>query len=84
MMRSPIVFIAVIVIQIVFWYGMSIPTIWEEGWQGTRNIQPKTKILEKPHSKQMADILSFGDQQFYFRIRALLLQNAGDTYGRFT
>lgn len=81
-MHIRLVFILGLMIQFIFWYG--IPFLGENGWRGTRNITPKLEVLGPPHGKIMTKILSFGDQQFYFRVRALLLQNAGDTYGRFT
>ncbi|MCH2038883.1 MAG: hypothetical protein MK137_09865 [Rickettsiales bacterium] len=83
-MRIPLFFASLVLLQIMFWNGISLPFKGADGWQGTRHIQPSLGILNAPHSKTMANIVSFGDPQLYFRIRALLLQNAGDTYGRFT
>ncbi|MEM7617630.1 MAG: hypothetical protein AAF195_04540, partial [Pseudomonadota bacterium] len=34
--------------------------------------------------KSLVDIYSFGDREFFFRLNALKIQNAGDTFGRFT
>ena len=35
-------------------------------------------------NKYLVNVISLGDREFYFRTLALKLQNAGDTFGRFT
>jgi hypothetical protein len=53
-------------------------------WWQTRSIKPKLGIVPEVPTIAAAKALSLGDEQFYFRWQALELQNAGDTYGRFT
>lgn len=53
-------------------------------WNETRNILPDMAIVPDVPAKDTVKALSLGDEQFYFRILALDIQNAGDTYGRFT
>ncbi len=53
-------------------------------WQSTKDIRPDLGIVPEVPGKQAVEALSFGDKQFYFRILAHNIQNAGDTYGRFT
>jgi hypothetical protein len=53
-------------------------------WANTRHIQPDMGIVPEVPGKETLQALTFGDDQFYFRIMAFTLQNAGDTFGRFT
>lgn len=53
-------------------------------WVQTRNIRPELGVVPPVPSKEELAILQMGDPQFYFRALALQMQNAGDTYGRFT
>jgi hypothetical protein len=53
-------------------------------WFKTKDITPDLAIVPPVPGEQAVQALSFGDTQFYFRVLALELQNAGDTYGRFT
>lgn len=53
-------------------------------WWHTRAILPEMDIVPDVPGKEEVSVLSFGDEQFYFRIMALRIQNAGDTFGRFT
>lgn len=53
-------------------------------WAKTRDIMPSMDIVPDVPGRESVKALSFGDEQFYFRMLALELQNAGDTYGRFT
>lgn len=53
-------------------------------WTQTRNIRPDLAVVPPVPSVQELALLKMGDDQFYFRTLALQLQNAGDTYGRFT
>ncbi|MGE0754852.1 MAG: hypothetical protein AB7L92_06795 [Alphaproteobacteria bacterium] len=53
-------------------------------WQHTRNIKPDMGIVPDVPGKQAIHALTFGDDEFFFRILAMNIQNAGDTYGRFT
>lgn len=53
-------------------------------WNMARGKLPDLGIVPDVPGKVAVKALSFGDEQFYFRILALDLQNAGDTFGRFT
>lgn len=53
-------------------------------WQSTKDNRPDLGIVPEVPGKQVVEALSFGDKQFYFRVLAHTIQNAGDTYGRFT
>ncbi len=53
-------------------------------WSQTRHITPRMDIVPDVPGKQAIKALSFGDEQFYFRVLAFDIQNAGDTFGRFT
>ena len=50
----------------------------------TRKIRPQLEIVPNVPGRSAVKALSFGDEQFYFRMLAIDLQNSGDTYGRFT
>lgn len=51
-------------------------------WFYTNNIQPYVEIVPTPPGPVAMQALSFGDMQFYFRSKALMLQNLGDGYRR--
>lgn len=53
-------------------------------WYETRHIRPELGIVPPVPGKQEIQALTFGDNQFYFRVLAFSIQNAGDTFGRFT
>lgn len=53
-------------------------------WLQTRTIKPDLEIVPAVPGKASLDAMSFGDNAFYFRVLALKLQNAGDSYGHFT
>lgn len=53
-------------------------------WSQTRYILPNMDIVPEVPARETVKALSLGDEQFYFRVLALQIQNAGDTYGRFT
>jgi hypothetical protein len=53
-------------------------------WLKTENIKPQISIVPQLPSKYSIEALSFGDREFYFRILAMKIQNAGDSFGRFT
>lgn len=53
-------------------------------WSHSRTIVPNMAIVPDVPGKDVVKALSLGDEQFYFRVLALHIQNAGDTYGRFT
>lgn len=53
-------------------------------WLKTENIKPDVNIVPPLPSKHSIAALSLGDDQFYFRVLAMQIQNAGDSFGRFT
>ena len=53
-------------------------------WSRTHTILPDMGIVPDVPSQTTLKALSFGDDQALFRLLALNLQNAGDTFGRFT
>lgn len=53
-------------------------------WYNTKQITPQMDIVPDVPGRQAIHALTFGDDEFYFRILAFNLQNAGDTFGRFT
>lgn len=53
-------------------------------WANTRTIRPSLDVVPPVPGKEELAVLKMGDDQFYFRALALEMQNAGDTYGRFT
>lgn len=63
--------LALVCLQLGFWYH-------------TKDIKPDLGIVPDVPGRATVRALAFGDNQFYFRVLAFMLQNAGDTYGRFT
>ena len=53
-------------------------------WVQSRHVLPDMSIVPDVPGREVVKALSLGDEQFYFRYLALIIQNAGDTYGRFT
>ncbi len=53
-------------------------------WLKAEKIKPDVNIVPKLPSAQAVAAFSFGDSQFYFRVNALRIENAGDSFGRFT
>lgn len=53
-------------------------------WFETRDIQPDIGVVPDVPGREALHALTFGDDEFFFRVFALSLQNSGDTYGRFT
>lgn len=53
-------------------------------WSQSRHILPNMAVVPDVPGKEVVKALSLGDEQFYFRFLAMRIQNAGDTYGRFT
>lgn len=53
-------------------------------WYKTRDIMPEMKIVPDVPGEATVKALSLGDEQAFFRLLALNVQNAGDTFGRFT
>lgn len=53
-------------------------------WQKTHAIMPEMSIVPSVPGERTVRALSFGDEQAFFRLLALNIQNSGDTFGRFT
>lgn len=53
-------------------------------WNHTRAIMPEMGIVPDVPGENALHALSFGDEEAFFRLHALNLQNSGDTFGRFT
>lgn len=72
--KTPLLNIALlcaISLQITFWYN-------------TKHIKPEMVIVPHVPKETTVHLLSLGDAQFYFRQLAFKIQNAGDSWGRFT
>lgn len=65
------VFVALFISQVAF-------------WNYTRAIKPELGIVPDVPGERTVRALSFGDEQVFFRLLALNIQNSGDTFGRFT
>lgn len=64
-------FFLITIIQIFFWYS-------------THHIKPEMHIVPDVPGELAVKATSLGDEELYFRILAMELQNAGDSFGRFT
>lgn len=53
-------------------------------WYKTRTIMPEMVIVPDVPGERTVRALSFGDEEAFFRLLALNIQNSGDTFGRFT
>lgn len=53
-------------------------------WWKTHAILPEMTIVPDVPGEATVKALSLGDEEAFFRLLALNVQNAGDTYGRFT
>jgi len=53
-------------------------------WHETRDMHPDIGIVPDVPGRTVLHALTFGDNEFYFRGMTFVLQNAGDTFGRFT
>ncbi len=53
-------------------------------WLQTEKVKPSVYIVPPLPSLASIKAFSFGDEQFYFRILALKIENAGDSFGRFS
>ncbi len=82
-------FLAMALLQGLFWHGVRLPAsdMLKAGqvlWPGTRQVKPDLGIVPEVPGPAMVKALTLGDDEFYFRSRALQIQNAGDTFGRST
>ena len=53
-------------------------------WWHSHKIRPEMGIVPDVPGEQTVHALAFGDDEAFFRLYALGLQNSGDTFGRFT
>ena len=58
-------------LQILFWYK-------------TENIKPNLGIVPEVPTLSTVKAFSFGDEEFFFRYKGFMIQNTGDTFGRFS
>lgn len=49
-----------------------------------RNLRPELGYVPTPPKASFLNVLSLGDKEFVFRAVALMIQNSGDTFGRFS
>lgn len=65
------IFIVLMLVQIFFWYKYS-------------SIQAELDVVTTPPNEKTMRAFTFGDNEFYFRLKSFQVQNMGDTFGRFT
>jgi hypothetical protein len=53
-------------------------------WYNTKKIKPELGIVPEVPGEMAVKANSLGDEELYFRMLALEIQNAGDSFGRFT
>jgi tetratricopeptide (TPR) repeat protein len=53
-------------------------------WLHTRKIMPEIGIVPAVPGERTVRALSFGDDETFYRLLGLTIQNSGDTFGRFT
>ena len=53
-------------------------------WNHTRQVMPELGIVPNVPGERTVKALAFGDDQAFFRLLGLQIQNSGDTFGRFT
>jgi len=53
-------------------------------WNHTSAVIPDMGIVDDVPGERTVRALSFGDEEAFFRLLALNIQNSGDTFGRFT
>lgn len=70
--------IVFLILQALFWHG--VPPLWP----GTKTMKPDLGIVPDVPGPGMVEAFSLGEKQFYFRLAAFQIQNAGDTFGRHT
>lgn len=67
-----------------YWLLMVLVLLQLGYWYKTRDITPEMGIVPEVPGREAMHAMTFGDDQFYFRILTFNLQNAGDTFGRST
>jgi hypothetical protein len=53
-------------------------------WRKTNHIKVELEVVPTAYNKKTTKAFLFGDGEYYFRLKALKVQNMGDTFGRFT
>ena len=53
-------------------------------WSHTRKVMPELGIVPNVPGERTVQALAFGDDEAFFRLLGLQIQNSGDTFGRFT
>lgn len=53
-------------------------------WVHSRSVMPEMGIVPEVPGERTVRALSFGDDEAFFRLLSLNIQNSGDTFGRFT
>lgn len=53
-------------------------------WMHSHKVRPEMGVVPDVPGETAVRALSFGDEEAFFRLYALGLQNSGDTFGRFT
>jgi hypothetical protein len=53
-------------------------------WKKMDNIRVDLEVVPNAYSETTMKALTFGDDEYYFRLKALKVQNMGDGFGRFT
>ena len=53
-------------------------------WLKTEQIKPNIHLIPPVPSFNSVKALSLGDEEFYFRVLGLRIENAGDSFGRFS
>lgn len=53
-------------------------------WWPTHRMIPDMGVVPDVSTERALNVMSFGDEEFMFRVMAFRLNNAGDTFGRFT
>lgn len=53
-------------------------------WTQIKSIKPDMSVIPPLQTETSIKAASFGDEEFYFRVLAFEIQNAGDTFGRIT
>ena len=71
-------------IRIIFSCFLCILAIQIFFWSKTEKIKPNLGIVPEVPTIGTIKAFSFGDEEFYFRLKGLRLQNTGDTFGRFS
>lgn len=69
--RYPILLAMMVVLQLGFWWH-------------THAVRPDLSVVPNVPGKQAVHAMALGDDQAYFRMLGLYLQNSGDYFGQFT